>query len=150
MAITKYNGKSIQELAAYTDSIRITHADLTAAATTQTITKTVKAGQQIRGVAFKVHTAFNGGATSALSLDVGDGVDADGYIDGEEIHADATEVLFGPVLGGLLNGKTYAVDDTIDILFTATGANLSVLDAGEVEILFNVINLNDVSTGFAG
>tara|TARA_R110002012_G_C11359806_1_gene580721 strand:+ start:118 stop:570 length:453 start_codon:yes stop_codon:yes gene_type:complete len=150
MATTNYNGKSIQELAAYTDSIRITHADLTAAATTQTITKTVKAGQQVRGVAFKVHTAFDGGATSALKLDVGDGVDADGYIDNEEIHADATEVLFGPALDGLLTGKTYAADDTIDILFTATGANVSVLDAGEVEIVFNIINLNEVSAGFAG
>jgi len=150
MAITKYNGKSVQELAGYTDSIRITHADLTASATTQTITKTVKAGQQVRGVAFKVHTAFDGGSTSALALDVGDGVDPDGYIDGEEIHADATEVLFGPALDGLLTGKTYAADDTIDILFTATGANVSVLDAGEVEILFNVISLNDVSADFAG
>ena len=150
MATTNYNGKSIQELAAYTDSIRITHSDLTAAATTQTITKTVKAGQQVRGVAFKVHTAFDGGSTSALKLDVGDGVDADGYIDNEEIHADATEVLFGPALDGLLTGKTYAADDTIDILFTATGANLSVLTAGEVEIVFNIISLNDVSAGFAG
>ena len=74
-----------------------------------------------------------------LKLDVGDGDDADGYIDNEEIHVDATEVLFGPALDGVLTGKTYAADDTIDILFSATGANVSVLDAGEVEIFFNII-----------
>ena len=90
MATENYNGKTINELAGYTDSIRITHEDLTAAATTQTITKTVKAGSQVRSVAFKVHTAFDGGATSALKLDVGDGDDADGFIDNNEIHVDAT------------------------------------------------------------
>ena len=150
MATENYNGKSIQELASYTDSIRITHEDLTAAAGNQTITKTVKAGQQVRGVAFKVHTAFDGGTTSALKLDVGDGDDADGYIDNEEIHVDATEVLFGPALDGVLTGKTYAADGTINILFTATGGNVSLLDAGEVEIFFNIISLNDVSADFAG
>jgi len=148
MATTKYNGKSIQELAGYTDSIRITHEDLTASATTQTITKAVKAGTQVRSVAFKVHTAFDGGATSALKLDVGDGDDADGYIDNEEIHVDATEVLYGPSLDGVMTGKTYAADDNIDILFTATGANVSVLDAGEVEIFFNIINIDNVSGDF--
>jgi hypothetical protein len=148
MATTKYNGKSIQELAGYTDSIRITHEDLTASATTQTITKTVKAGTQVRSVAFKVHTAFDGGSTSALKLDVGDGDDPDGFIDNEEIHADATEVLYGPALDGVMTGKTYAADDDIDILFTATGANVSVLDAGEVEIFFNIINIDNVSADF--
>ena len=48
-----------------------------------------------------------------------------------------------------MTGKTYAADDTIDILFTATGANVSVLDAGEVEIFFNIINLDNVSADFA-
>ncbi len=149
MATENYNGKTINELAGYTDSIRITHEDLTAAAGNQTITKTVKAGSQVRSVAFKVHTAFDGGATSALKLDVGDGDDADGFIDNNEIHVDATEVLYGPALDGVMTGKTYAVDDTIDILFTATGANVSVLDAGEVEIFFNIINLDNVSADFA-
>ena len=149
MATENYNGKSINELAGYTDSIRITHEDLTAASTTETITKSVKAGTQVRSVAFKVHTAFDGGATSALKLDVGDGDDADGFIDNEEIHADGTEVLYGPALDGVMTGKTYAADDNIDIKFTATGANVSVLDAGEVEILFNIINIDNVSADFA-
>ena len=150
MATTKYGGKTIQELSAYTDSIRITHADLTAAATTQTLTKAVKAGDQVRSVAYKLHTAFDGGATSALKLNVGDGDDPDGYIDNPEIHLDATEVMFGPQgLGAeILVGKVYAADDTIDILFTATGANVSVLTAGEIEIFFNIIDINNVSDDF--
>lgn len=148
MATTNYGGNSINELASYTDAIRITHEDLTTAGPAQTITKDVKAGEQIRSVAFKVNTAFNGGATSALALDVGDGDDPDGYVDGEEIHADASEVLFGPALDGLLTGKTYAVDDTIDIKFTATGGNVSLLDAGDIEIYFNIVNINEISSGF--
>ena len=107
MATTNYNGKSIQELASYTDSIRITHADLTASAANQTITKAVKAGQQVRDVAYKLHTQFAGhGAT--LKLDVGDGNDNDGYIDNHEIHASGTTLDFGPAgtavpaLGGIV------------------------------------------------
>ena len=150
MATTKYGGKSIQELSAYTDSIRITHADLTASSTTQTIQKDVKAGDQVRFVAYKLHTSFDGGATSALTLNVGDGSDLDRFIDNPSIHADASAIVFGPqVLPGTDSiGKVYAVDDTIDILFTATGANVSVLTAGDIEIFFNIININNVSDDF--
>jgi len=150
MATTKYGGKSIQELSAYTDSIRITHADLTASSTTQTIQKDVKAGDQVRSVAYKLHTSFDGGATSALTLNVGDGSDTDRFIDDPSIHADASAIVFGPQPVPATNsvGKVYAVDDTIDILFTATGANVSVLTAGDIEIFFNIININNVSDDF--
>ena len=150
MATTNYNGKSIQELASYTDSIRITHADLTASAANQTITKTVKAGQQVRDVAYKLHTQFAGhGAT--LKLDVGDGNDDDGYIDDHEIHASGTTLDFGPAGTAVpaLQGIVYAADDTIDIKFTINTGNVSQLTSGEVEILFNIVNINDVSAGFA-
>ena len=148
MATTNYNGKSIQELAAYTDSIRITTADLDASASTQTITKTVKAGAQVRGVAFKLHTAFSGhGAT--LKLDVGDGVDPDGFIDNNELHASGTTLNYGPAIDGVMLGKAYSADDTIDILFTLNTGNVSQLTAGEVEIFFNIINLDNVSADMA-
>ena len=148
MATTKYGGKSIQELAAFTDSIRITHADLTADALTQTITKDMKAGQQIRNIAFKLHTAFDGASTSSLKLDVGYGGNPDGYIDDNEIHKDATEVLFGPLGYEANTGMVFFADDTIDILFTATGGNLSTLTTGDIEIFFNIIDINSVSDDF--
>ena len=150
MATTKYNGKSIQELASYTDSIRITHEDLTASASNQTITKTVNAGDQVREVAYKLHTQFAGhGAT--LKLDVGNGDDADGYIDNSEIHASGTTLDFGP--GGTaaesMTGKVYNTGgDTIDMTFTINTGNVSQLTSGDIEIFFNIININDVSADF--
>mgnify|MGYP003665658340 CR=1 FL=1 len=148
MATTKYGGKTIQELSAFTDSIRITHADLTAAATTQTLTKDIKAGQQIRNVVFKLHTAFDGASTSSLKLDVGYGGNADGFVDDNEIHKDATEVNFGPLAYEVNTGMVFFQDDTIDILFTASGGNLSTLTAGDIEIFFNIIDINGVSEDF--
>ena len=143
------NGQTIQELTGFTDSIRITHADLTAAATTETINLAVKAGTQVRNVAFKLHTAFDGGSTSDLTLKVGDGTDTDAFINASIIHADATEENFGPSVaagvGGKL-GKVYAADGNINMLFTATGANVSVLDAGDIEIFYNLVQVDD----FAG
>ena len=150
MATTNYNGKTVQELAAYTDSIRITHADLTASASNQTITKAVKAGQQVRGVAYKLHTQFAGhGAT--LKLDVGDANDDDGYIDNHEIHASGTTLDFGPAgtAAPALAGIVYAANTDINIKFTINTGNVSQLTSGEVEIFFNIIGLNDISTDFA-
>lgn len=148
MATTKYGGKSIQELSAFTDSIRITHADLTAASTTQTLTKDIKAGQQIRNVAFKLHTPFDGASTSSLKLDVGYGGNPDGFVDDNEIHKDATEVNFGPLGYEANTGIVFFQDDTVDILFTATGGNLSTLTTGDIEIFFNIIDINSVSDDF--
>ena len=39
-------------------------------------------------------------------------------------------------------GKLYTSADTIDVLFTATGANLSELDAGKVRIYVDMKRLN--------
>ena len=43
---------------------------------------TLSAGAYVQKVAFKLNTAFDGsGAGSQLQIEVGDGVDADGYIE---------------------------------------------------------------------
>lgn len=143
------NGKTIQELTGFTDSIRIGHADLTAAATTETINLAVKAGTQVRNVAFKLHTAFDGGSTSNLTLQVGDSADTDAFVSNSIVHVDATEENYGPsvaaAVGGKL-GKVFAADGNINMLFTATGANVSVLDAGDIEIFFNLVHVDE----FAG
>lgn len=143
------NGQTIQELTGFTDSIRITVADLSAAATTETINLAVKAGTQVRNVAFKLHTAFDGGSTSNLTLQVGDGVDTDAFISNSIIHLDATEENFGPSVAGGVGGKlgkAYAADGDINMLFTSTGANISTLTAGDIEIFFNLVQVDD----FAG
>ncbi len=140
------NSKSIQEIATYTDSIRLTHADLTASATVQTISLAVKAGQQVRGVANKLHTAFSGGSASALVLDVGDGTNDDGYIDAESIKTGGN--AYGPdqldAEAGML-GKVYAVDDNIDFNFTATGANVDTFTAGDIEVFFQILDIDSIA-----
>jgi hypothetical protein len=143
------NGKTIQELTGFTDSIRITHADLTDTDTAETINLAVKAGTQVRNVAFKLHTAFDGGSTSNLTLQVGDSTDVDAFVSNSIIHVDSTEENYGPSVaagvGGKL-GKVFAADGNINMLFTSTGANINVLDAGDIEIFFNLVHVDE----FAG
>ena len=98
----------------YSDVLVVKHGDLTASSTTQTVTLAIPAGGIVRAVGFYLEEAFDGGSTSSLKIDVGDGSDADGFVDSA---------------------------DTIDVLFTATGANLSELDAGKVRIYVDMKRL---------
>jgi hypothetical protein len=139
------NDKTIQGLSTYTDSIRFTTDDLTTAGTTQTLTLDIKAGQQVRGVAYKLHTAFSGGSATSVTIDVGDGADADGYIDAEDIFTGGN--AYGPdavdAEAGIL-GKVYAADDTIDFLFTSD-VNVNALTAGDIEIFFNIFDVDSIA-----
>ena len=140
------NDKTIQGLSTYTDSIRFTTDDLTTAGTTQTLTLDIKAGQQVRSVSYKLHTAFSGGSATSVTIDVGDGTDPDGYVDAESIFTGVN--AYGPSAAdaelGII-GKTYAVDDTIDFLFTSD-VNVNALTAGDIEIFFNIVDIDQ----FAG
>lgn len=108
------------------------------------------AGQACIRAAYKLNTNFDGGATSALALDVGhNGAttdDPDSLLDNYQIHEDATEVPYG-----LGNGAAFATLNTgyvpldagnYEALFTATGGNLNVLTAGEVTILLGIVDLS--------
>jgi len=139
-------GQTIQELTGYTDSIRITTADLTTAGASESLTFAVKAGQQVRSVAYKLHTAFSGGAASAVAIKVGDGTDDDGYFDadiftgGPAYGPDAADAELAII------GKVYAADDNIDIVITATDDTVNDLTAGDIEIFFNIVDIDQ----FAG
>ena len=139
-------GQTIQELTGYTDSIRFTTDDLTTAGTTQTLTLDIKAGQQVRSVAYKLHTAFSGGSATSVTIDVGDDVVADGYIDAESIFTGGN--AYGPdavdAAAGMI-GKVYAINDTIDFLFTSD-VNVNALTDGDIEIFFNIVDVDQ----FAG
>jgi len=129
----------------------ITYSDLTAAATTETVEAiSLPINSVVTQVAFVLDTEFDGGATSELTIQVGDGTDPNGYITAKSVHADATSVATGIVDGAYLNdgttnntvnGKQYAAADTLDVLFTATGANVSVLTAGQVRVIVSYIDL---------
>ena len=136
--------KTIQGLSTYTDSIRITHEDLTTAGTSQTLNASfpVKAGQQVRAVAYKLHTAFSGGSLSAFVIDVGDGDDTDGYIDNVDVFTGAG--AFGPGVDGVMTGKTYAANDNIDFKFTGSH-NVDTATAGDIEIFFNIFDVDSIA-----
>jgi|TARA_R100001530_G_scaffold19987_1_gene16770 hypothetical protein len=137
----------------YSDYITIKHGDFTAEATTQTFTLAIPAGGIVRSVGYYLETAFDGGSTSALAIDIGDGSDADGFLDNIETHVDATEVTYSNGVGAYIDGgtgteqqgKLYTTADTIDILFTASGANVSELDTGKITVFVDMKRLNPES-----
>ena len=134
----------------YSDVLIVKHGDLTASSTTQTVTLAIPAGGVVRAVGFYLEEAFDGGSTSSLKIDVGDGSDPDGFIDNQEVHVDATEVIYYNGVGAYLDGgggneqqgKLYASADTIDVLFTATGENLSELDTVKIRVYVDMKRLN--------
>lgn len=139
----------------FTHVITVDHTDLTdTAATTKTLDLItgITAGKLVTGAAFRLQTPFDGGATSALALDVGWDLaagtdDPDGLLDNYEIHADATEVLAGDGNGAafatLRTGFAFQESGKITALFTATGGNLSALTTGTVHIFLSAFDLDD-------
>jgi hypothetical protein len=122
---------------------QITHADLTAAATTQTIDfdAALPADAFVIGVYAEVTTAMSGGAVSACTADLGvKSGDTDGFMDAVDIFTGAAEkasVPRGVAVPGHHGGTTPS------IVVDSTGANVSVLTAGDVT--FHVLFLSDAA-----
>lgn len=142
-------------LTGFTHKAIITYADLVAlgAVTSGAIAIfAYTAGMLFKSAAYKLVTAFDGGATSALTLDVGwNGAstdDDDGLLNGYEVHKDASEVLYadgnGAAFATLRTGYAALDAGNIEATFAATGANLDVLDAGEIHIYLGVVDLTKV------
>jgi hypothetical protein len=139
----------------FTHKVVITFADLTAlgAVASGTVAlATYTAGLGCTKAAFRLVTAFTGGATSALALDVGhNGAttdDPDSILDNYEVHSTGTEIFFGDGNGAVfatLRTGYYPLDaGTYEALFTATGGNLNALTAGEVNIYLRLEDLTKV------
>jgi hypothetical protein len=139
----------------YTHKSVVTFADLTAlgAVASGTVAlATYTAGLGCTKAAYRLVTAFDGGATSALALDVGhNGAttdDPDSILDNYEVHSTGTEIFFGDGNGAVfatLRTGYYPLDaGTYEALFTATGANLNALTAGEVNIYLKLEDLTKV------
>ena len=127
----------------------VDYTDITDASTTQTLTLTVPAGCVVCNCGYYLETNFDGGATSELTLTVGS-ADPNGFLLASSIHQDGTVVTYAANTGIELIGDenvgtgrslTVAAADTIDMLFTATGANLSVMTQGRVHIWFDIKQL---------
>jgi hypothetical protein len=119
----------------YTHSAIINAADLIAlGANASGVIKIVQglaAGHDVQGCAMWLKTAFDGGDTSALALDVGfNGAtvdDDDAFIDNIEIHEDATEVLGDRGSLALSAAALNATDSTSTIDETWGAAEVAVL-----------------------
>lgn len=108
------------------------------------------AGTAFQAAAYKIVGAgFVGPSVTNLTVAVGwNGAttdDADGLITATEIATAGTEILY--LLG---NGAAFAANATgyvaldagsIQAVFTATGANLNVLTAGEIHVYLKMVDL---------
>jgi hypothetical protein len=139
------------ELVITFDDFSVANAGTLADRATKTFTYVIPAGSLVTKASAKLVTAFNdSGSGDDLTVVVGDGADADGYLASADIHVDATEITYVANSGALLdneNGKVYTSADTIDILFSPDTDNdapysLNELTAGEIKFKFEICDLN--------
>ena len=128
-----------------THEMIVDYSDLTdTAGTTKTFTFTLPAGSLVLGGPHILETDFTDGAATMSSLVyiVGDGDNDDIYLSSTEVETTGTEVDYKVATNtGIPHGKVYASADTLDVKFTATGANLSTLTGGKLRYLFKLTNL---------
>ena len=145
----------------WTHQFTITNADLTAAATTQTLQLIGSAqngmavGDIVRSAAFYLPTPFTATAgitnlTMQIGYDLAAGTDdPDAFIKAVELFGAATEILAGDgngdVFATLRTGYAFQELGDIEALFTATGGNLSTVTAGEVRVFLQISNLARIS-----
>lgn len=128
----------------------IDYTDLSdTAGTTKTLTVTIPADSWVRGGFHLLETDFAAPSISSMVYTVGDGSDADLFMTSTQVEVSGTVVDGkGPVPGSgavaTPTGKHYASADTLDIAFTATGANLSTLTAGKMRYYFSLVNFADL------
>jgi hypothetical protein len=139
----------------FTHKAVITHNDLTAAATTETVSLVtgLGVGHLIKEAAFRLVSGFVGASVTNLTMEVGYDLaagsdDPNGIIEAVELGTAGTEILAGDATGAIFATKRtgFAPQEgcTITALFTATGANVSVLTAGEVHVYLSVVDLTSL------
>lgn len=135
----------------------VSFADLSAAATTKVVDLfPIPADGQVVQVGYYLNTAFDGGATSGLTVQLGvTGVDTDGFVLATEVHVDSTEVSSAINSGAfyndlttanVINAKVYdaASATTLSALFTATGGNTSLLTTGKITFFAQIVDFSTI------
>ena len=133
-----------QALLGCNTEVVVDYTDLSdTAGTGKTLTVAVDAGKLVTGGPHILNTTFTDGAATMSSLvyTVGDGDDADHYLTSTEVEETGTEITYKAGTG---TTKAYTGADTVDIAFTATGANLSTLTAGKLKVYLNIADLEDL------
>ena len=139
---------SLQEaaLSGFNIMVELTHADLTAAGTSQTIALlNVAPGDVVVRCASKLVTPLKDTADAALNsttVKIGDGGDDDRFLVSQELNENGTEIDFkaGPPT---TQYYAYTDADTIDADFGCTALKtLLQLDTGKVQFFFKIVALN--------
>ena len=114
----------------------IGHADLVAAATTETknLGAPVPAGATIQGVSFPSFTPFSGGSVSNLVVDIGDAGDVDAIRDGVDVDTAAVGGQPSTAPLGIAPNKFYPTATQLLLTFIATGDNTVNLSAGSITV----------------
>jgi hypothetical protein len=125
-------------------TVTVGEADLTAAATTQTISigAVLPANARVLGVSLHTHTAFTGGGSSALKLDIGTSGDVDAIVAQADLFAAAVDGEAPSCPAGIAPNKLFATGGSqLTAKFTSTGGNVTVFTAGSViiDVLFSVL-----------
>ncbi len=152
MKLLKLSAEETRE-SGFTHKAAITFADLVAtAATTKALTvfSGLVAGFLVRNAAFRLVSGFVGASVTNLTLELGwNGATSDdpnGLIESVELATAGTEILAGDATGAAFATKRtgFAPQEaaTLEALFTATGANLTALTAGEVHVYLTVSDLS--------
>jgi hypothetical protein len=131
-----------QALTGCNTEIVVDYTDLSdTAGTSKTLTVAVANGQAVTAGPHILMTDFAGPSISSLVYTVGDGDDADHYLTSTEVEVSGTEVDYKLGTGV---SKLYTIADTIDLAFTASGANLNTLTAGKLKVYVNILDLDDL------
>lgn len=122
-------------------TVTIGHADLTDADTSETenIGAVLPANARILGVSLHTVTAFSGGGTGSLVLDIGTAGDVDAIVDGADLFATVVDGQAASCPAGIAPNKLFAsagaqltatfVTDTTLAAFTAGAVTIDVLFA---------------------
>lgn len=135
----------------YTHMFKIQLADFAGVAATSKVIPlvTLSVGDIVRDAAFYLKEGFVGPAITNATIKVGhNGAavdDDDSLIAAAELATAGTEILAGDATGAAFaanrTGFAPQEESAIEATFTATGANFSVLTAGEVWVYLNVTRL---------
>ncbi len=151
MIITPLSAEEIRQTG-FTHKIAMTYADFIAEASTvafelfpklTTSTPTFPAGTRVNDCAIYIPTIFVAASMTDLSIIIGDGGDTDRVLATAEIGGTSSPISAGTYYDAPTTiPHTYAAVDTIDIIATSTGADLSALTAGVLTIYLSVSNLS--------
>jgi len=134
-----------------THEVVITHEDLTAAATTQTLTVNIPAGSWVKSGCHILAEQFVSPASTSLTYQSGDDSDPDLFMTLTQIDAAHASTIDykaptpGSGAAAVGTGKIYTAADTVDIAFTSTDDNLSDFTAGKLRLFLSIIDLDTVS-----